>query len=1229
VNLRRLAEVFRLDFSHNLRRPLFWLQILMIGFLTWELSRGSAQIGSGNASVGGSKAWITSEFAVSQLMSMMLTLVYGFFIAIAAGMSVIRDQELKVGEVIHSTPLTPAEYLWGKYLAVFASFLGVMGIHLTLAVLFNHVVPHGDNVEVIGPFVALNYLRAAFWFGLPMLIFISGTSFALGALTRRPILVFVVPVGAIFFGAFFLWEWSPAWLEPALNRVLMVLDPAGLRWLKETWLNVDRGVEFYNHAPIGMDATFLINRAWCVAAGLGAMALAQRRFAASLRGARAAKPGRGAKRVAARSVPTPAEAIGEPAAPLAALRMQGGALGFVRGSLEIARVELKELRSHPGLYLFVPMILIQTLGGVIQVGAFDTRLLNTPGLMAVGAMNTLTLLVCMLLLFYTVESLQRERSTGLASVCYATPLATGSLLFGKALANSVVAVVVLLAALLGSAIVMAVQGKVAFDLGPFALVWGLLLVPTFLLWTSFVSAAFAATGSRYLTYALGLGAMIATGFLQMRGKMNWVGNWDLWSTLRWSDMSVFELDRGAIVLNRVMALGLTAFFTVLTVLLFARREAVATRTVHRLRPGALLRASAAPLAVAVLPAVAGIALYFAVHQGHEGAAARKLEKDYWKKNVATWSEAPLPAVSAVDLDLELDPKRSAFRLRGRYDLVNRTGKPLSRIPVTGGLYWKNLVWTWNGAEVKPEDDARLYVFTPPHPLAPGDRASLGFRYQGLYPRGITRNGGGAREFILPSAVVITGFSQAGFVPMLGYDPELGVEDKNRAEPRDPAPDYFDGVTPAFTALGEQRSDTRIRVTGPADLRYNATGVLECDSVVGGKRVMVWTSDHPVRLFNLVAGRWSEKRGAGVAIYYHPAHRYNVDEMLEALVAARRHFSEWFAPYPWRELRVSEFPNLAQYAQAPTTNISFSEGIGFLTLSEPKANAAFWITSHEAAHQWWGNILCPARGPGGAFLSEGMAHFSTILLTEEVKGLEQRLAFCRQIEDRYANGRRADSERPLTRVDNSRPGDRTAIYDKGGWAMWMLTRLMGREAVLSGLREFIRTWADSADHPSVPEFLAFMRTHAPDPVAYDAFVEQWFRQVVVPEYRLSDARLVPARRAWEVRAKIRNAGSGRMPVEVAAVRGVRFPKKNEKAEAYRDARATVVLGPKETREVTIGCDFVPERLVVDPDVEVLQLERSHATAKVSAPAGAGAPGRTAGRDGGGGGRVSAIRAVDTF
>jgi ABC-2 type transport system permease protein len=777
-----------------------------------------------------------------------------------------------------------------------------------------------------------------------------------------------------------------------------------------------------------------------------------------------------------------------------------------------------------------------------------------------------------------------------------------SLLLGKAAANVVLGLAIVLASLAGCAIVLAIEGRVPFSLGPFALVWGLLLVPTFLLWTTFVCASFAVSGNRIATYVIGLGAMSLTGWFQARGKMNWVFNWDLWSTVRWSDISVFELDRTALVLNRVLAVGLAAFFIVLTTRAFTRRESDATRTIHRLRPAALGREALALAPWLVVPLVCAIWLGTLVHSGRDGGWAVKQRRDYWNKNVETWKNSRCPSLAAADFDLDVDPARGWLRSKGSYVLLNRTDDTLRRFPITGGLQWKHVKWSMNGKDYKPEDHARLYVFTPPAPLAPGDRVTVGFEFDGTTPVGTSKNGGGSMEFVLPSSVVLTGFDSPSFAPQLGYYPDVGVErDRNRADPRDYPDDYWRRTLPAELPMFDGWCDTHFRLTGPANLQHNATGTLVSEKVAGGKRVTEWRSDAPVRAFNVVMGRWQVKRREGVAVYYDARHPYNVDEMLDALSAARKWYGAWFAPYPYRELRVSEFPNLAGYAQGSPNNITFSEGIGYLTKSEPRSNAAFWVTAHEAAHQWWPCMAMPGMGPGGDVLSEGMAHFSTILLTEQVRGERQRMAFCRQIEDQYANSRQRDSERPLTKIDGSLPGDSRIIYDRGGWVFWMVYDYLGHERAMAAYREFFRSWSQSRDHPALQDFVAAMRPYAADPAAFDAFAAQWFEQKVVPQYVVESARKTKNGDGWDVQVRVKNVGTGTMPVELAATAGERWTKPKKAADistqdpSYREARALVTLGAGESQEATLHCSFEPQQVVVDPDVRILQLKRKQAVA----------------------------------
>jgi ABC-type transport system involved in multi-copper enzyme maturation permease subunit len=1198
MSVRRLVLVFKAELALQAKRPMTWILVVIMAFTLWGLSQGNVRIDSGDASVGGTKSWITSEFANAFTLSFTVFLFYTFFIAIAAGMSVIQDDERKVGEILHATPLTPREYLWGKLLAVLATFTGVLVIQQIVTIVCNHVLPNAKADEIRGPFLLAAYVVPALAFGLPTIAFTALTSFAVGLRWRKPILVFVLPVAMILAAGFFLWSWSPPWLDPRWNKLLMAIEPSGLRWLTETHLKLDRGVDFYNKSAIPFDALYVWSRIALLAVGYGAFVLAERHFARTMRGelAPAAKRALVASGAAAAIAPVP-HATTEAARSLGELSMRGTPPGFWRGAFEVARVELRELRNAPGLYLFIPLILLQTLGSTaVALGPFGTFILATPGGIATRMMNTLSLLVGLLLLFYTVESYQREQHTGLAAIFDATPVRTASVMLGKSVANAVVGIGVLFGCFVGAAIVILVQHQVPLAVFPFVLTWGLLLVPTFLVWTCFVTAVVAITRNRYAAYGIGLAALALTGWAQFRDKMNWVFNWDLWNAVRWSDMGPFQMDRTALVLNRFLVLALAAFFIVLAVRFQGRRDADAVRIMHRLRPAALWKTALGLAPFAAIPAILATCLGVMISHGGESDAAKKKAHDYWKQNLATWKDAPEPEIVDADVKLDLDPQHSHFATKGRFTLSNPNDAALKRFALTGGFHWTDVAWTMNGKEYKPENRTSLYAFTPESPMAPGGTVEIGFSFAGDFPKGTSKNGGGAMEFILPSGVVLTAFGPS-FVPVIGYDETIGIEEeKNRYETRVYPDDFYVGRTlPAFGSGSAFTS--RLEVSGPEAYRYNSVGVLESDIVKDGVRTAVWRSDHKVRLFNVVAGKWACRKGDGTAIYYHPAHTYNLDELMLALNGARKYYSEWFHEFPWKELKLSEFPAMSTYAQGFPTDITFSEGIGFLTRQEKTGDAPFTVAAHEAAHQWWGNMLLPGKGPGGDLLSEGMSHFSTILLIEKIKGLSARIEFCKRIEENYGDARQVDSEKPMVKIDGSKPGDTTVTYDKMGWVVWMLLHEMGRDNLMRGLHDFQSAYDDNPDHPVLQDLTAFLRPYAPDPAAYDAFIQQWFHEVVVPEYVLTDAKKTGGAGAFEVSVRVTNKGKATMPVSIAAAKGDRFDDKGVAKADYKDARAGLTLAAGESKTVTVHCDFDPDRVLVDPDAEVLQLRRKTATVKL--------------------------------
>ncbi len=681
-----------------------------------------------------------------------------------------------------------------------------------------HGLPDAANPDIYGPWSALAYLRPLLLLLLPGLVFVAGAAFLIGEATGKPIVVFLLPVVLLPFLQNFVWRWFPPDLGPVAGGLLRYLDPSGFRWLKETWLRVDRGIEFYTTRPIPYDAAFVASRVAVVLCGLLLVDVARRhlggrrerperagrrrlaprfrdRLALRFRGrlAPAAAAGGGSpsglplgeastSSAGARQTLGPRAAGGKSAAEegsrdIAALAMRSRPPGFLAGALAVTRFELAELVSQPGLYIFLPALLL-----LLKIdfdadqapGPFGSSVLLTPGTAAVLALFVLTPWLCLLLMFYTVESIQRDRGTRLAPIVYATPVSTPSLLAGKTLANGALVAISLAASFLVAALTMLSQGKVHVTLWPFVLVWGLLLPPTLLLWTAFVTAVLAWTDSRYVTYGIALAALVATLGAFLRGAMNWVGNWPLIDAVRWSDMGTFELDRQALWLNRLEVLSAVPLLAYLAVRGFRRREAdklagggggsggrrMGAGSLQGGRDPAPRRPALRLAGLVAPPLVFGLALWFAVQQGFQGGAAQKRHKDYWRQNLATWIDAPLPYVTHVDLDLDLEPARRWFRVRGSYDLVNRKAAPIPWFPVTGGIAWRDLAWTFDGKPYQPEErETRTGMFVFRQPMAPGAVHRLGFSYQAVLLPGISRNGGELptpSEFILPSSVIVNG-----------------------------------------------------------------------------------------------------------------------------------------------------------------------------------------------------------------------------------------------------------------------------------------------------------------------------------------------------------------------------------------------------------------------------------------------------------------------------------------
>jgi aminopeptidase N len=170
-----------------------------------------------------------------------------------------------------------------------------------------------------------------------------------------------------------------------------------------------------------------------------------------------------------------------------------------------------------------------------------------------------------------------------------------------------------------------------------------------------------------------------------------------------------------------------------------------------------------------------------------------------------------------------------------------------------------------------------------------------------------------------------------------------------------------------------------------------------------------------------------------------------------------------------------------------------------------------LRAHEAAHQWWGNIVTTGAYRN-EWLMEALANYSALLFLESRNGpkfLDTMLdQYRRQLLAKGQDGEIAESEGPIVqgrRLENSNnPNAFTAVvYGKGTWILHMLRRRMGDARFMKMLGELRRRYEWKTIDTEQFRLLCaeFLPPQSPDP-KLENFFDQWVYGTGIPALKMS-------------------------------------------------------------------------------------------------------------------------------
>ncbi len=1119
--------VFFFELRYQLRRPTTWLFFAVFFLMAFFMTASEAVFNVG----GTGQIHRNAPFVLATGMAV-LTAIGQVITTALAGTAVLRDAQLGTQELLFTTRLSRAGYLFGRFLGAFTAMLLIYAA-MPLGLLLGSLMPWVP-ADKLGPVRVWDVIQPFLLIALPNLLFISALLFAVGSLTRKLFSVYVTGIALLL-----VWQISQNVIRN-LDRLKLgsLIDPFAIT-------TVDIATRYWtvaekNSRLVPLDANVLANRGLWLAIAIGLFALVFALFRLRLQG-----DGGMAKKRRAAAAPA--------AAPAVAAATPRFALSFDRAMqwrqlLSLAAFHFRVIVREP-VFLAVGAIGIINLviNAWYNVNQQDTVYWPVTATLAPVAVGSMYLFMVIVGTLYGGELIWRERQQRADQIHDAMPVPVWVSLGGKCLGLTLVMLLLGALAMLTMAGFQAATGYFRLEPLLYSQVYLASMVPLVVGLVPLIVGVHALVNQKFvghliiIAYFVGLQVFSTLGFdhrLYQLGRP---------SDFTYSDMNGWGPYVPRIFTQQGYYLALAFLACVLGGLVLVRGTDATWP--ERRRQGRARWARGGFVAASLLTAVAlvlGGIFYWNANVLNDYTEVRKSEKAVaaWETRWKPLEGLAQPRIVGVSIEHDAFPERRAAAWRGTLTSVNRGARPIDslfvQLPPVGarpqnpytaaantGLVFDTLAFSRPATLLVNEasDGVRLYRLT--EPLAPGDtlRVTFAARYE---PRGFPNDG-------FSNDVAGNGtFMNSGYVPSFGYSAQAELADdyireRNKLAPKERMRSIDDT---AARRLNYISNDTdwmtfEATVSTASDQFAIAPGYLQREWTASGRRYFRYVMDKPILGFYAFlsaryAVRKEDYKGIALEIYYHPWHTFALESMLQASKDGLDYFSANFSPYQFRQYRILEFPRYQGFAQAFPNTIPFSEGIGFLMRNkggDDGVDLAYFVAAHELAHQWWAHQVVGANVQGATTFSEGLAEYSALTVLEKRYGREATQKFLRRELDGYLRGRGVERKKevPFLYVENQP----YIHYQKGSLVYFALRDYIGEVAMNRGLHNFLGKWAfQGPPYPTARDLYAELDAVTPDSLKY--VLTDLFEEITLFDNKAVSATSTAATRR-QVRCAARRAG----------------------------------------------------------------------------------------------------------
>ena len=512
------------------------------------------------------RGWATnSDFYIRRnLGGFSVILGLPIFTAVIMGDPVIRDFRLGVYPLIFSKPVGRASYLLGKFFGNFFVLVCCQSIFaLTLFVL--QWVPFSGMVTL--PVRVVHYFKHFFIVVVISHLLLAAVYFAAGTLTRNAKVVYVL--AACFYPFFIGYQFL---LRELPNVFRVLLDPIGFNFGSriDPW---NQSADFLNQYVAGYSLSAYANRASMIIISSLLLLIVYLRFRIDRQ---ESKEEHFTKLTLSESSDTiaysapasglfdvPKEAVSDRVTLPKVTSTQGPIATLFKLKAAVG-VEFRLLRAERSFIVLIPLVIFLSFLSVPfsriapEVSYSVTSATNTA--------NMLLLFLACVIVFFTGETMHREREVRIEPVVWSTPATNSVLLLSKFLAMTLLALSLVVVGGLTTILTQLLRGHTPVDFSAYLIINAVVVVPAIVFMASLTVALNVSLRNKHLAYVVSVATGAGLFYLYSIGYNHWLYNPLLYGLWKYADLT-----SGKILAYRLYCLGLAVGCLALAHFLFERK----------------------------------------------------------------------------------------------------------------------------------------------------------------------------------------------------------------------------------------------------------------------------------------------------------------------------------------------------------------------------------------------------------------------------------------------------------------------------------------------------------------------------------------------------------------------------------------------------------------------------------------------------------------------------------